>query len=146
MAISVLSAAKRLGEKSGWVLTNLQMQKMVYLAHMFFVGEYKAPLVAGDFEAWNFGPVHPVLYHHLKRYGAGPVPPDAFTHEPSMPDDHPGCKFLDAAVTELPRSKLIGITHWREGAWRKNYKPHESNIVISNKDILKEYKKRKHVA
>ena len=146
MAESVLCAAKRLGEKSGWVLTNLQMQKMVYLAHMFYMGEYNTPLVAGDFEAWPLGPVHPVLYHHLKRYGADPVPPEAFAHDPSLPDGHPGCKYLDAAVTELPRGKLIGITHWEKGAWRTNYRQYERNIVIPKDDILAEYKKRKHVS
>ena len=36
--MSILSVAKRLGERSGWTLTNLQMQKMSYIAHNVLLG------------------------------------------------------------------------------------------------------------
>ncbi len=62
MAISVLDAANHLCEKSEWTLTQLELQKLLYLSHMIHLGFYKSPLVYGDFEAWEFGPVHPELY------------------------------------------------------------------------------------
>ena len=140
--MSILSAAKRLGERSGWTLTNLQMQKMSYIAHMFHLGETNEPLVDGTFQAWDLGPVHPVLYHAVKRYGADPVQPDALAHVNSVSDDHPGAKQLDAAVDQLPRNKLVAITHWKGGAWAKNYEPFSRNALIPNEDILAEYNLR----
>jgi uncharacterized phage-associated protein len=51
MAVSVASAAKRLCEKTGWTLSNLELQKILYIAHMFHLGETGQPLVPGHFEA-----------------------------------------------------------------------------------------------
>ena len=39
MTVPSLSAAKRLCEKSDWTLTNLHVQKLLYIAHMFYMGE-----------------------------------------------------------------------------------------------------------
>ena len=146
MAVSVLSAAKRLGGKSGWVLTNLQMQKMVYLAHMFYMGDNGGDLlVHGEFEAWAWGPVHPDLYHAVKHFNSNQIQAIAFQRYPSMPGGHLGIRYLDAAVDQLPRNRLVSITHWPEGAWRKNYRPTERGVIIPNSDILEEYRKRKNV-
>ena len=143
--MSILSVAKRLGERSGWTLTNLQMQKMSYIAHMFYLGETNEPLVDGTFQAWDLGSVHPVLYHEVKRYGADPVQPEAFAHVEKVPDHHGGARFLDAAVDELPRNRLVAITHWEQGAWAKNYSPFGRGELIPNSDILNEFRLRQDV-
>ena len=140
--MSILSVAKRLGERSGWTLTNLQMQKMSYIAHMFYLGETNKPLVDGTFQAWDLGPVHPVLYRAVKHYGADPVQPEAFANVEKVPDHHGGARFLDAAVDELPRNQLVAITHWEQGAWAKNYSPSGRGELIPNSDILDEFRLR----
>ena len=56
MAISVLEAAKHIGARSHWSLSNLKMQKLLYIAHMFHLGIYNKPLVCEFFEAWDYGP------------------------------------------------------------------------------------------
>ncbi|RWO77206.1 type II toxin-antitoxin system antitoxin SocA domain-containing protein [Mesorhizobium sp.] len=66
MTLHVLSAAKHLAKQSGWSLSNLELQKILYLAHMFYLGRTGEPLVSGHFEAWDYGPVHPDLYHRVK--------------------------------------------------------------------------------
>lgn len=75
MSISVLSAAKYIGELSGWSKTNLELQKIIYLAHMIHLGEHglDSPLVKGYFQAWDFGTVHRELYQKAKNFGAEPV-------------------------------------------------------------------------
>ena len=142
MSVSVLSAAKRLGERASWTLTNLRMQKMVYIAHMYYMGKFQEPLVAGEFQAWDLGPVHPVLYHRLKKYGADCVPNTAFNDVVPMQDDDPGSTFLDAAARELVHRDLVGITHWSGGAWHKYYQPNKRGIVIPNEAIMEEYRMR----
>ena len=140
--ISIFSAAKRLGEKSEWNLTHLQMQKMCYMAHMFYMGARAEQLIDSHFEAWDFGPVCPNLYHRLKVHGADCVPPDALAFARPVPDDHPGAEYLDAAVDQLPRNRLVAITHWENGAWLKNFEPYSRGIKIPNEDILAEYNLR----
>ena len=73
MTISVFAAAKHLGKQTGWSIWNLDMQKILYIAHRYHLFKYDEPLVDGLFEAWNYGPVHPELYHYAKAFGANPV-------------------------------------------------------------------------
>ena len=143
MAVSALSAGKRLGEHSGWTLSNLAMQKLLYIAHMYHLGKHDAaPLVSGQFEAWEYGPVHPTLYHAVKRFGADPVE-NIFKSVRAMREGTE-TRLLDAAVDQLSdsTSRLVAITHWDKGAWAANYVPGERGIPITNEDILKEYTER----
>jgi len=39
MTVSASAAAKRMCERSGWTLSNLELQKLLYIAHMFHLGE-----------------------------------------------------------------------------------------------------------
>ena len=146
MAVPVLSAGKRLGKASGWTLTNLQMQKVCYISHMFYMGRNDGDaLVRGQFEAWPWGPVHPDLYHALKGFGSDPIQGRAFIGCPDVPANSLMEKYLDEAATRLPRNRLISITHWKDGAWAKNYRPDERGIKIPNTDIIEEYRKRANV-
>ena len=147
MTVSVFSAAKRLCMKSGWTITNLEVQKMCYLAHMFYMGNNNGvPLVHETFQAWDLGPVQPILYHSVKHFRSVPIGPEPFSLYPDIPENHDGIRFLDQAVTDLPRSRLVAITHWEEGAWYKNYQVGVRGIEIPNADILEEFKKRINVA
>lgn len=46
MTVSVLAAAKRLAQRSNWSLSNLELQNILYLAHMFYMGP--APRMSAD--------------------------------------------------------------------------------------------------
>lgn len=140
--VSVFSAARRIGETSGWTLTNLQMQKICYMTHMYYLGQKEEPLIHCRFEAWDFGPVCPDLYHRLKEYGSDPIPLNPLSFALPVADDHPGVEYLDAGVTQLPRTRLVAITHWEKGAWHEKYIPGVQGIHISDSDILNEYRKR----
>tara|TARA_R100000789_G_C2995631_1_gene147365 strand:- start:371 stop:814 length:444 start_codon:yes stop_codon:yes gene_type:complete len=136
----VSAAAKRLCERSGWSLTNLKLQKLLYISHMFHLGKTGEPLVNGHFEAWDYGPVSPFLYHKVKVFGSSPV--ENIFH--STPDigDVPEAEMLDSAIDQLansPPGRLVAITHWDRGAWAKHYIPGEQGISIPNEDIRQEY-------
>ena len=144
MPISSLSAARYLGGLSGWSKTNLELQKILYIAHMIHLGRQNAPLVENNFQAWYLGPVLPDLYHEAKIYGANPVQ-DIFFSEDSLEKDSPESTTLAdtySIVKNFSGSRLIAITHCDYGAWSKNYKPNERHVIIPNEDILEEYHQR----
>ena len=149
MAIDVLQAAKYLGKQSGWTLSQLEMQKILYLSHMLYYGAKGDPLIKGDFEAWDYGPVHPLLYHCLKYYGSRCLPEDAFYDIADLDKDLEELKIFNKMIRKYPHdsgAKLVGITHWSQGAWKKNYKAGVRGIVISRTDIIEEYENRQKMA
>jgi uncharacterized phage-associated protein len=140
MTVHVLSAAKRLAMDSGWSLSNLKLQKILYLAHMFHLGRTGEPLVDGSFEAWEYGPVHPDLYHRLKVFGADSVQ-NIFYGIGDLVEG-PEKAILDEAYRDLGKAgpgRLVSATHRPNGAWARNYVPGMRHRVIPNADILKEY-------
>ena len=145
MTVSVLSAAKHLAKKSNWTLSNLELQKILYLAHMVYMGRHGGePLVDGLFEAWDYGPVHPQLYHRAKVYGADPVG-NVFHDVPEL-EDGPEREILERAYQALGNTgpgRLVRATHQSGGAWDANYIPGARNRVIPNEQILSEYEERR---
>lgn len=140
MTVSPLAAAKRLCEKSGWSISNLELQKLLYIAHMFYLGRTGAPLISGHFEAWDYGPVHPALYHRAKVFGSSPVRNVFRMAEELIAGDE--VDVLDETIASLsnaPPGKLVAITHWEDGAWAKHYSPGSRSAVIPNDDIRQEY-------
>jgi uncharacterized phage-associated protein len=141
MTVDVLAAAKHMAKRSGWTLSNLQLQKLIYLAHMFHLGRAGEPLVHGSFEAWDYGPVHTQLYHVAKVFGSGPVQ-DVFGYVEDIAGQ-PEAAILDEAYTALGRTRpgqLVNATHKPGGAWDRNYVPGSRRTVIPNEDILAEYR------
>lgn len=54
-------------------LTQMQLQKLVYMAHGWNMVINGEPLVSEDPEAWTHGPVFPELYQHTKFLGTKPI-------------------------------------------------------------------------
>jgi uncharacterized phage-associated protein len=50
-------------------LTQMQLQKLVFIAHGWSLALTGNPLVSDQFEAWEFGPVSRDLYEHTKYFG-----------------------------------------------------------------------------
>jgi uncharacterized phage-associated protein len=59
--------------EAGRAISNLALQKLLYFAHGLHLVETKHPLVTGFFEAWKYGPVHPIAYGAFKKAGANPI-------------------------------------------------------------------------
>ena len=53
----------------GKTVTQLQLYKIVYFAHGWYLATYKRKLVTQPFEAWNYGPVVRVLRDAFKDFG-----------------------------------------------------------------------------
>ena len=127
----------RVGHDPEQDLSNLKLQKLLYLAHSLFIHEHGVPLVKEDFQAWNHGPVVKVLYQECRQYGEGPIQMDLI-------DDGPWTK-LDGEVASVLEStwegfggysalKLREITH-RIGPWKDIHKPRVKYLVIPDESI-----------
>lgn len=143
MSISSSSAAQFICARGGWSVTNLALQKILYMAQMVHLGRTGRRLVDADFQAWDYGPVDPALYQKVRMFGDRPIQ-DIFFAAPVLQgySEHAilseACDFL---VSKKP-SELVAMTHWEKGAWAKHYVPGARSIVIPDTDIAAEYHER----
>lgn len=59
--------------KGGSSITQMKLQKLVYMAHGWMLGLSGEPLVDREPEAWDRGPVFPDLREHVKMSGSKPI-------------------------------------------------------------------------
>lgn len=145
LALSPDTAAHYLGNQSGWTLSNLSLNKILYLADLNFTGVHGRRLLTEDFQAWDYGPVLPSLYHQCKAFGSKAVPDIFWISEP-IEDSSPEGEMLQRAWHALKKAspaQLVESTHVAHGAWANNYKPGVRGIDISTEDMIHEYQQRR---
>ena len=138
--MSTIRAAKTIYDLKGGQVSNLPLQKLLYLSHLIHLGTTNAPLASREFEAWDLGPVEPDLYHKLKAYGSKQFP-DIFGCEP-YPEDSPERASIDKVLHDVGTAspgKLVAITHWSGGAWAEHYRPNTGGIRIPDTSVRAEY-------
>jgi len=144
MAVRTNAAARFICREGKWQVTNLALQKILYIAHMIYFGRKNEPLIRRRFEAWDYGPVEPQLYRRVRAFGADSIQ-DVFSTEESIKDT-PEAKMLQEAcdaLLPLRPGQLVALTHRKGGAWEKNYIPGVRGIKIPDADILDEYRVRR---
>jgi uncharacterized phage-associated protein len=150
----IANAVLRRAEARGYALTNLDLQKIVYLLHGGFLRQTGKPLVAGEFVAWEYGPVHRVLYDAAKSWGDTPVDRPLTKLDPirrqrvPVPalDDPEVEEFLDANLGRflvIPTYQLVQLTHAPGTPWSRTMEAAETRanvgMVISNDLIAQHY-------
>jgi uncharacterized phage-associated protein len=142
--MSSFRAAKTIGKLTGWRISNLSLQKLLYLAHMGHLAETGRGIVSRQFEAWDYGPVEPDVYHQFKAYGSKPIVDvlPGFAYEPGDTEYAAIADLLKALGSDFSPGRLVAITHWEDGAWARHYVPGVKGIVIPDADILDEYERR----
>lgn len=142
MTTSIMQVARTLGVMSNWSLSNLEMQKICYISEMIFLGRTAAPLIFEDWQAWNYGPVQPDLYHKVKVFGNGHVK-DIFHAHPLNPGtpEYDALKYAFSSMRAMTPGQMVSVTHRPNGAWAKHYKSSAKGVRIPKHDIADEYKK-----
>lgn len=146
MAARLDSVSKYICECGNWTVTNLQLQKILYMAQMAYMGENDGDRLAdAEFEAWDYGPVEPTLYRKVRMFGARPIQ-DVFYHARRFKDEDQRRQVLDdvcKALLPLRPAQLVDMTHWDGGAWAKHYVPGLRGLKIPDADIASEYAARR---
>lgn len=123
MAYSSFAVANeflRLAKRDKRSLTNMQLQKLVYIANGYHLAiENGEPLYYHDTKAWRFGPVIVQLYKKLKKYGSDVV--SDLVEADDKIDDNSEQSGLIEAVWENYGDKsgphLSNITHKPGTPW-----------------------------
>jgi uncharacterized phage-associated protein len=67
------SACKFICSMGDWAVSNLQLQKVLYIAQMYYLGLRGERLADVGFEAWDYGPVAPKIYRQVRMFGSRPI-------------------------------------------------------------------------
>ena len=100
------------------------------------------PLVAGRFQAWDYGPVLPNAYHKAKMFGKKPIKSFIFSGQGPIPEWERIFERTLGVFGDLTSAQLVAESHWQDGAWAEYYKPGYRGIEIPNGAILQEYERR----
>jgi len=125
-------------------ITQMKLQKMLYFAQGYHLAVYDTPLFKEALQAWQFGPVVPVIYDIYKMYGTFPIVNfDKSSYKGSVEiqnDDEliDTINYTWEATKDQTASSLSAWTHQNDGPWKAVYNPDEWAIKIKE-DSIKEY-------
>jgi uncharacterized phage-associated protein len=104
-------------------VSNLKLQKLCYYAQGLLTAMRNGePLFHEEIEAWDHGPVVPVLYHKYKEYGSQPIPPlNDFESEKIDPKDREALDDIYEYYAQYSPWRLRNMTH-EEKPWNDAYK------------------------
>ena len=122
----------------GRALTQMQLQKLVYIAHGWNLAINGEQLTHDDPQAWDYGPVYRDLWQALKAYGRTPVKREIRNGEylPEMLDDETAAQPARARLSDDERAiidsvyanyggfhafKLSALTHEPDTPWTHVY-------------------------
>ncbi len=121
-------------------LTNFRMQKLLYLAHGYYLAMEKRPFITQNFYAWQHGPVIPELYQIYKPYMGEVITENTIITEDLGKLKKADEKYLTRfwkGFKKLTISQLYAHTHRENSPWDLFYTK-QKNSIIDN-DIIEAY-------
>lgn len=124
-------------------LDPMKLQKLIYFAHGWHLALSNEPLVDELFEAWQYGPVLPSVYHAFKDHGAQPIRTRASrtdwqtfeTTTPCVSGTDRVAELLETIWREYGRLsglQLSHLTHLADSPWDQT---RQANPGIRNANI-----------
>lgn len=100
-------------------MTNMQLQKLVYIAHGYSLALMDGPLIRNNVHAFQYGPVYPKLYKKLSKYGSGFVT-ETVKAEDRIDPTGKAFGLIEAIWNiygQMSGSKLSTLTHMDGTPW-----------------------------
>jgi uncharacterized phage-associated protein len=124
----------------GKFVTQLQLYKIVYFAHGWYLAKLGSPLVSQTFEAWKYGPVIKVLREAFKDFDEKPITTkaekfDLITGELTLPDPitDPEDRQFVIQIVDFYHTydgwELSDLTHEQGSPWDRVW---NSKIPVGN--------------
>lgn len=119
----------------GYPISNLQLQKIMYFIQKSYLKSTGSPAFSDVIEAWQFGPVVPVVYYHYCGYGAMYITEN---HDNSSINPEDREKFDDVILAKRSVNPwdLVEETHKSGGAWDKVFENGIGNRKIIPIDLI----------
>lgn len=138
-----LDVANYFIEYSGFTKTQLQIQKMTYIAHGYMLALHNKDLVSEIPEAWDHGPVFPSLWKNFRKWGTGVIGQIKYSTINGVfdPNELNVLKNVFSYYGRLCGYFLSDITHNNSHEitpWKQCYIQGEKHIIIPN-EITKKY-------
>ncbi|MEO1191621.1 MAG: type II toxin-antitoxin system antitoxin SocA domain-containing protein [Pseudomonadota bacterium] len=143
---AVANKILRVARSKGIELTLMQLIKLVYLAHGWWLAFSDGEaLTSTQAQAWQYGPVHPEVYRAFKRHGAQPIsspatdPLTGLEYSADFSDEQNS--IIDAVVEGYGRThafRLSNVMHKPGTPWRVTYDKHGYYHPIAN-SLIKEH-------
>lgn len=157
-AVAIANAFLRL-PSAAETITQMQLQKLVYIAHGWNLAINDDSLVAEQPEAWTYGPVYRDLYDHTKFFGKSPIgreirPADRDMAKFFLGDDDNSDQPYRAPLSDRERAvienvwkrygalsaiRLSELTHQRGTPWFQTFTTRGRNTAIENELIKPHY-------
>ena len=137
---------------SGVELTPMKLNKLVYIAHGWYLGLSDRPLIGEAAQAWKYGPVIPSIYHRFKYYGGSQVTSlESANDMVTIPEvrDEELKEFLQRiwdVYGNLSGLQLSSLTHQEGTPWsvtREKFNSREDGGAMIPNDLIKQHYKEK---
>ena len=120
-----------------YVMSNLKLQKVLYFVQAAFLSTRHYPCFEEDFEAWDFGPVVPEIYHEYKIFGSSNIIADNdISRSMFSAEDREIIDDMVDICSGYSASELVSITH-SQSPWKDAYRRYSNNII--SKDAIEEF-------
>lgn len=131
----------RLAQKNGGI-THMQLQKLIYFAHVKSLHKYGKPLVKGVFQAWTYGPVDISVYLEFRGSGKEKISEIKNVSDQIDSNSKAIIKEVYDRYGHMPAWRLSDMTHEESSPfgrpWCSVYTEGESN-PIPNDLIMAQY-------
>lgn len=129
--------------REGRSLSIMQLLKLVYISHGWYMEMSGAPLIRNKIEAWKHGPVIPDVYHAFRRQGVDVSQAvSGFGMELNS--------YVEGVLEQiyqiygkLPARRLSDMTHEPGGPWELASKRFGFFAPITNDLILSHYRQKR---
>ncbi len=142
-AVVVANELIALAKQDSIPVTNMKLQKLVYIAHGYCLAIFDRPLISNDVHAFEFGPVIPTLYNRLKKNGSKPIEHTVQTDSQELVENGLANVIVSKvwdAYKNLDALKLSAITHEANTPWEEVWQKNRFGII--SPDVIKKHYKQ----
>lgn len=140
-------------EEAGRPLTNIDINKIVYFLHGWYLAKHSEPLVSAKIEAWTYGPVFRELFREFRCFGDSPISARAqklnldtgekeecvcqFTSE-----ERSFLKGLTVRYLNISTHRLVTMSHVEGGPWDMVWTEGRPGMQITDEMICSYFSSR----
>lgn len=144
---AVANALLDIADSRDIAVSNLALNKLLFFIHTDCMLEKKCRLSSLTFEAWQYGPVLPIIYHQFKVFKAAPIKSRATKVDPQTGQNvvvqyaelRPNLGYIEdrfLQYSKLSPSNLVALSHEIGGAWDAVWNGVVENVGMKITDEL----------